>query len=399
MEKIRKMLFIFGMAVFALGMFSVNAVAQEGDVVIGMRKTMVGVYDDKGNVVFQPQKKDIDGASYEHINAHGLNLLCSGDEPKTVIIPSGSVVEIDYTVRIGDNTTLIADGATIIQTTDGRGVLSSNVDKVNYGSLKNVKIQGGTWKSAKNKKAASMMRFAHGQNLVIDGATVITNYEGHAVELIAMKNTIVQNCTLKAVGKSRKNSVEEALQIDIATPKTAPGVAKEFGTKYTTGQTCKNISILNNTISGSRGVCANFASVEPKYKNKFHDGITIIGNKLTGKSAEGLALFNTLNATVKNNVIVSNSTRKSEAYSVGFNVAVMGKAPSGIKKAKVTVQNNTIKGGRQGMQIITKTSSKYGAAVIKGNKLYASAGKKSALFVSKKAVSKIKQSKNKLYKR
>ena len=123
------------------------------------------------------------------------------------------------------------------------------------------------------------------------------------------------------------------------------------------------------------------------------------GNKMTGKSAEACAMFNVLNATISNNTMVSNSTRKSEAYSLGLNIAIMGKAPSSISKATMTVTKNTVKGGRNGMQIITKTTSKYGKAVVKSNKCYASAGKKAALAISKKAVKKVTNSKNKLYKR
>ncbi|MDE6566348.1 MAG: right-handed parallel beta-helix repeat-containing protein, partial [Lachnospiraceae bacterium] len=198
--------------------------------------------------------------------------------------------------------------------------------------------------------------------------------------------------TLKAEGKVRKNSVEEALQIDIATPLTAPGIAKAYGKKFTKGDTCKNIKVLNNTITSSRGICANYASREKKYRNKFHDKITIIGNKVTGKSAEGVALFNTLNSTVRNNTIVSNSKRKKEAYSIGLNILIMGSSTQ-TKKATVTVQGNTIRGGRQGMQIASKTSSKYKKAVVKKNKLSASAGQ--ALLISPTGVSKASQSGNK----
>lgn len=387
MKVLKKMTVAFALCILALGISAASVLAAEGEEVTGSKGRTVGRYDAEGQIIFQP---DIGN---EHNNVLALNELCEGSKEKTIVIPTGSTVKLDAVVYLGDNTTIKADGATIIQTKDdGRGILANEVTKSNYGSLKNVTIQGGTWKNAQNKHQASVMRFAHGQNMTINKVTVITNYEGHAIELIAMKNVTVQNSTLKAEGKSRKDSVEEALQIDIATPLTAPGIAKAYGKKFTNGETCKNIKVLDNTITGSRGVCANYAGREKKYHNKFHDNITIIGNKLTGKSAEGAALFNTLNSTVKNNTIVSNSTRKKDAYSIGLNILIMGSSAQ-TKKATVTVQGNTIRGGRQGMQIASKTSSKYKKAVVKKNKLSASAGQ--ALLISPTGVSKASQSGNK----
>lgn len=386
MKVFKKMAIAFVAGILIMGISAVDASAAEGEEITGPRGRVIGIYDAKGQIIFHPDSNNA------HNNVLALSELCKGSKEKTIVISDGSTVKVDAVVYLGSNTTIKANGATIIQTTDGKGILANDVTKSNYGSIENVTVQGGTWKNANNKQTASMMRFAHGQNMTLDKVTVITNYEGHAVELIAMKNVTVRNSTLKAEGKVRKNAVEEALQIDIATPLTAPGIANAYGKKFTNGETCKNIKVLNNTITGSRGICANYASREKKYRNKFHDNITIIGNKVTGKSAEGVALFNTLNSTVRNNTIVSNSSRKKEAYSVGLNILIMGSSAR-TKKATVSVQGNTIRGGRQGMQIASKTSSKYKKAVVKKNKLSASAGQ--ALLISPQGVSKISQSGNK----
>lgn len=76
-----------------------------------------------------------------------------------------------------------------------------------------------------------MMRFAHGKNLTFDGVNIDTNYQGHGLELIACKDCVVKNCKILAKNNKTKNkmSVEEALQIDIATPLTAPGILREGG--------------------------------------------------------------------------------------------------------------------------------------------------------------------------
>ena len=86
-----------------------------------------------------------------------------------------------------------------------------------------------------------------------------------------------------------------------------------------------------------------------------------------------LMLYNTLSAVVKNNTITTNSSRKSQSYSVGLNITIQGKA-SGKKtgKSKVTIAKNTVYGYRQGIQVASLTSSRYKKAVLKNNKAYAS---------------------------
>ena len=69
-----------------------------------------------------------------------------------------------------------------------------------------------------------------------------------------------------------------------------------------------------------------------------------------------------------------------------------------MKKAKLLVEGNTIYGVRQGMQLVSMTSSKYKKATVRNNQCYAPK-KKEALRLSKGAAKKIVNVKNKLYKR
>lgn len=377
---------------------------QAGEAVMGGWNRPAGIYNDKGQIVMNVCTEDYTTKAGEviqadHVNSNALEALCSGNEPKTIVIPSGSTVELMNVVHPGSNTTIIADGATLVMNEKGKGILANRPTAVNYKSIQNVRIQGGTWKLKDDKEGCSVIRFCHGENVVIDGITVVSNYEGHAIALIAMKDTTIQNSTLKVQGTKSKNCVEEAIQIDIATPKTAPPLA-QYGSQYVKGQTCENITVMNNTIEGSRGLCVNFdGSGSGKYINKFHDKITIIGNTMTGYTAEGCVIYNTLNAVVKNNTITTYSTLKKKSYSVGLNITVQGKAPKNkMKKAKLIVENNTVYGVRQGLQLVSLTSSKYKKATVKNNQCYAPK-KKNAIMLSKKAAKKIVSKNNKMFKR
>lgn len=58
---------------------------------------------------------------------------------------------------------------------------------------------------------------------------------------------------------------------------------------------------------------------------------------------------------------------------MGLNITIQGKAAAKkLNKSKVTVSGNTVYGYRQGIQVVTRSSSRYKKAVLKKNKAYAS---------------------------
>ena len=314
-------------------------------------------------------------------------------EDGDVILEDGSTYYIKATLWVENNQSITATGATIISKT---GAFRNKPSQLNYKSIKGFTVDGGTWKNmdpAGFKKA--FIQFSHGSNITIKNATVYCNYEGHAIELIACKNVLIDNCNVKAVGKCKSTSAEEQIQIDVATPRTAPTIGS-YGAKYVKGQTCQNITVSNCTVVGARGICANLCKDE-KYKGKFHKNIVLTNNKVTGMASEAVALFNVVGATVENNTIVTKSKRTTTAYSVGLHIAMFGKAPTTMNKAVYTIQGNTIKGGRQGVFVYSHSSSKFGKVIAKNNKCYAKAGKDKALVVHKDASKQSKLSKNKTY--
>lgn len=324
-----------------------------------------------------------------------INITAALEDDGSVVLQNGGVYYIKGTLYVKSNQSITATGATVITE---NGAIRNIPTAVNYNSISNFTLDGGTWKNSSSEGfKKTMMQFSHSKNITIKNATVECNYEGHALEILACKNVTVEKCKLLGVGKVVKNSCEEQLQIDIATPKTAPTLV-EYGSKFVSGQTCKNITIKNNTIRGSRGICANYASTENKYINKFHKNIKIIGNKVTSKTSEAVALFNVIGATVKNNKLTNKSSRVNTAYSVGLHITMFAKAPSSIKKAKYTVTGNTIKGGRQGFFVYSHSSSKFGKVIAKNNKCYSKMGASSALVIHKDSSVKKSTSKNKTYK-
>lgn len=312
-----------------------------------------------------------------------------------IILESGKTYYIKATIWVKSNQSITATGATIISQTDA---FRNKPTKTNYNSIKNFTVDGGIWKNvSKTGHKKTMVQFSHARDITIKNATIYCAYTGHAMEIIACKNVTIDSCKLIPLGKYPSNCVEEQLQIDIATPKTAPTL-KKYGSQFVKGQTCQNITVTNCTITGARGLCTNYAAKEKKYQNKFHKNVVIKNCKITGKTSEAVALFNVIGATVENNTIITKSKRTGTAYSVGCHIAMFGKAPSSMSKAVYNVNNNTIKGGRQGFYVYSHSASKFGKIVAKNNKCYAKAGKEKAIWLDHNSVIKKTLKKNKMYK-
>ena len=343
---------------------------------------------ENGDIIFVP----VDDAAK---NRRELNKLLGSDDKKTLIFPAGSTTKLDTFLNVGDNTTIIATDATIIQTKDGRGILHHVVDKDNFKACKNVTISGGVWKNAVNKKLNSMFRFCHATNIKLKNMNIELNYQGHGIELIACKQCEVIGCKVVAENKSTKksDSVEEAIQIDIATPKTAPGIYKNGNGKMLKGQTCQDITVKNCIISGSRGLCCNAATTEPKFKNNIHKNIVIQGNTITGCISEGLTLLNTAGVTVKNNIITSKSKRNN-FYADGIHMTLLGKTEK-AKKYKNVFEKNTVYGKYYGIDIASSSGSMHGPVTLKNNKVYSSKGKGYAIHLYKPVIKKLIQKNNK----
>lgn len=313
-----------------------------------------------------------------------------------VKLVSGGTYYFDDSIRVKSNQTIDATGATIyLERAAIRNATSTF--KTDYSSLSNLTVKGGKWRTEKtNGTAGTTFSLAHSKNIVLDGLDIYcTSRSGHAIELVACENVTVKNCAIKPKGTSKSTGQQEMLQIDLATPKTAPFLAKT-SSKLQNGLACKDIYVLNNTITGDRAVCCNHASKEKKFKKYYHENVVVKNNTLIGEKAEALAVFNTITATIQDNTIITQSSRVKTAYSIGLHIALFGKVKAFSKKANIVVTGNIIKGGRSAFQILSHTKYKYKKLTFKNNQLYCKKGKKAAIFI--RTVKKVKKSKNKSYK-
>ncbi len=322
----------------------------------------------------------------------------SSDDSYRIVISAGNFTA-GY-IQLGSNTEITAQNNTNITAAVNNHIFYNQGLAKGYSSLENVKITGGVWTAtSKKSKSYTLMRFLHAKNITITNCRMYGNYTCHLIELIACSDVIISGCTLYDKGSTVKNSVEEPLQIDICTKTTAPSAYKNKKSKYYDAAPCRNISIDNCKIRGSRGICANYAKSEAAKCRNYHCNITITNCKIEGKTAEAVALFNTAKITVKNNTIITRR-KGNNAYSCGLNIQMLNKKASNLSTSKypVNISSNIIKGGRQAVCMYTHVGGKWGKTTLKNNKLYCRNGKKNAYKIDKKTVKSLSSKGNKLYK-
>ncbi|MCR5451768.1 MAG: hypothetical protein K6F00_03965 [Lachnospiraceae bacterium] len=316
------------------------------------------------------------------------------DKNGKYIFKSGKTYILDHTLYISSNQTIKAKGATI---KCAAGAVRNYGTKKNYNSASNIKIIGGKWIStSKTGYDKSSFQFVHAKNITLKNMTIKnTNYSGHSIELIACKNVKVTGCKITPLGKAKSGSVEEQIQIDMASPSTAPTIES----KLQNGATCQNIKIKNTTVTGCRAVCANISMVDgDSYKKKFHRNVVIDNCKFTGKVAEGLALWNVIGINVKNSTVISNASKTAESHhSDGLCIQMFGTAPSDMSSKTINLTGNTIKGGEDGFRIWSQSSSKFGHLYMKNNKCYSKNGSSHALVASTAVCTRITDSNNGKY--
>jgi len=367
MRRIWISLITAGILAGILSTSSASGAAEQKGQAIYWKNEAIAIIDSEGRMVYSPT------SDYTR-NANALEYLLDNNKKKTLIIPEGTTVYLDEVLDIGSNTTIIATGAEIVQKTASAGILHHAIGGYQYDAIQNVTIIGGHWTHEINKEAVTMFRFIHGSGLTFQNITIDTNYVGHAMTLVACKDVTIDGCTMVAGNSStkKKTSVEEALQLDIATPNTAPNAGTG---KYVNGQICQNITVKNSTIKGSRGMSTNISKKYPKFYKNYHKNITVKNCTLYGASAEGLALLNAVGYRITNNKITSDGTATKNNYSDGLHIVLFGKNKSSKKYAN-SITGNTIRGKVHGVNMWSFTKALYGKTTVKNNKIYTKAGKK-----------------------
>ena len=312
------------------------------------------------------------------------------NETGSVTLEKGSTYRLYDSLVLGSDMSIEAEGATIICE---KPIAFNIPEKTDYKAAANISINGGTWKSEADGYYASSFKFTHASNIKLTNMKIrAANLSGHSIELVACKDVVIDNCDIAGLGNS-ESMTEEAVQLDIASSVTAPflrGIPfrTDLADTLYNKAGCKNITIKNSKIVGNRGVVANHTKNDKDAINSIHENITLTDNNIIGFKGEGVVLFNTKSAIVKNNKIKSLRKGKSDAYTVGLHITTFSNDKA-LNKAVFKISGNTVYGGRQAVMVYSHSGIKFGKAVIEKNKLFCKAGKEFAIHAKEQSISKI----------
>ncbi|MCI8992678.1 MAG: right-handed parallel beta-helix repeat-containing protein [Eubacterium sp.] len=237
-----------------------------------------------------------------------LNINKDGQYDLTVIIPPGTY-PLTKTLYVHPNTTIIADGATLVKQRNYGAMLEAKLtdDYGGYGGNHDITIQGGTWDSTPcmRNSGTESLRFIHCNNITIRDAKFCNVPGGsHLVVLAGVKNATITNCEFSGYGTDPQNGYlsakvpKEAIQLDVVRKEVVP-----------TGQTAeiKNWDDLpcdTVTVSGcrfhefSRGIGSHTAVA-----GMLHNRVTIENNTFENLSDSAVRLYNYKNSVIKGNRI------------------------------------------------------------------------------------------------
>lgn len=358
---------------------------------VNIKKSLLGAGLILAAVLFLRKSETVRAGVVEaNGSTDAYNIQKELNETGRVILEKGGTYRLYDSLVLRSNMSIEAEGATIICE---KPIAFNIPEKTDYKAAADISINGGIWKSEAEGYYASSFKFTHAGNIKLTNMKIrAANLSGHSIELVACKNVVIDNCDIAGLGSS-DSLTEEAVQLDIASSVTAPflqGVPfrTDLADKLYNKAGCKNITVKNCKIVGNRGVVANHTKNDGDAINSIHENITLTGNNITGLKGEGVVLFNTKSATVKNNKIESLRKGRSDAYTVGLHITTFSNDKA-LKKAVFKITGNTIYGGRQAVMVYSHSGIKFGKAVIEKNKLFCKAGKEFAIHAKEQSINKV----------
>ena len=299
-----------------------------------------------------------------------LNEINGADEEVIVYFPAGTYY-LPKSLRVYSNTHIILDeNATLVRIDDGvNNNILHNVDANGamdqtggYEMSHDITIEGGTWDGgdvSTSSKASDIVRFDHAENITVKNCNFTNVYDDHHLELIGVKNALVEGCTFKNFyyRKGYENNymmAREALQLEAAWTDDINDPTKAWAKgSVLDGTACKSVVVTGCTFDNIPCCVGQHHFTEDgKHRN---EDIEISKNRLTFKSSKkngktAITCYGMNNLKVVDNTIdgdyrfmihidaADDVLIKSNTISNGYQNGIM---VDGGKK--ITISNNTVK--------------------------------------------------------
>lgn len=285
-----------------------------------------------------------------------LNKAKGSDTVVKIYIPKGTYY-VDKTLKIYSNTHVILHEDAIIRRMDSAvdKMLLHNVDQDGqmnqiggYDMSQNITLEGGTWDGGNIElatKGTNVLRFDHAENITIKNCTVKNTYDCHIMEMVGIKNGLIEGCTFTGFrykkGKSKDYTyAREAIQLESAWTSNESDLTdtKSAWAKGSVidGTSCQQFVVKNNYfIDMPCGVGQHRYTKSGKYRNQ---DITITGNVFECANTYKYCKI-AITASGMNNLTITNNTVKGP-----YRFAVHVIASDDVKIENNTAQNMSING-------------------------------------------------------
>ena len=240
-----------------------------------------------------PADKEIDRRGIQSV----LDKAKDSDKVLEVYFPAGDYY-VDSALRVYSNTHIILDDKATIHRTGGginKNILH-NVDADGemgvvggYDMSHDIIIEGGTFDGgdvSSASTAADVMRIDHAQDVTIKNCHIKNVYDCHLLELIGVKNGVVENCTFSDFyfRKGQEDNyiyAREALQLETAWTNTESNPQAEAWANNSVidGTSCRSVRVTKCKFDNVPcGVGQHHYTKSGKYRN---EDIEISNNVLT----------------------------------------------------------------------------------------------------------------------
>lgn len=282
----------------------------------------------------------------------------------TIYFPAGDYY-VDKAIRVYSNTHIILDANATVHRMDSmiNNSLLYNVDQNGkkdvvggYDMSHDIILEGGTWDGGNVKLAtdgSDVVRFDHATNITIRNCTMKNTYDCHILELVGVKNGLVENCTFTGFtykkGKEKNYTyAREAIQLESAWTSNEKDLTDKESAwakgSVIDGTSCQQVTVTNNTfINMPCGVGQHRYTKSGKYRNK---DIVISNNTFNCSTSykyckTAITCSGTNNLQVFGNV-VKGPYRFSIHVIESDDVSITGNKIDGITKNGIMVDKGSI---------------------------------------------------------
>lgn len=253
----------------------------------------------------------------------------------TVKVPAGNYKTSDI-LHIYSNTTLSMHGVTLTSSAGNFNMLISGTTSYNnseacsgYSGFKNITLDGGNWVSHPSNNK-TQIRLFHATDVTVKDISISGGASNHQLEVAAINNFKVTNCTFKDMTKTTSNAKREALQLDLAIHSSIyPDVIMD-------GTMMKNVVISDCTFSNvSRGIGSHSL-----LNGAYMENIEIKNNTFQNVEKECITALNYYNANISNNTMKNCGTGILFQYSKGDADTIFTTLYEGSTRFKGSVRHN-----------------------------------------------------------